>query len=808
MTKIFTVIFLYFIPLGVLADEISNEDLDFFIKESWSKYRDSLEKDTPSPEDILYELAEKYKESRKTLSKFSSLLSINESLATEYARLIINSVAAKEACEGYRKTIETPCELLKNATLLNQIRTSGYKDITGRVLADVGKNIRMPKNKLIFISEVYEHPAFEFIMMSLYDYSKSSEYMIALAKKYGPEPKYLGPLLDYNDSSFKLSSKLALGYRLAALIPGKNSPNTSSLQYLAWLLDDLISVGLNKNAINVYQELSDKKRRQLWDLLGKQKVSAFSYARIPRDLPIDLAASFIAEEAIDDGLKILERIDRKAKKRISFRGKQRLLFLQEYLKPKLNDNQIYEVFINGYTKGIAKPKIAEKESRDADRNLGWLWALHDGAPNFRVLGQNYLEKHNYPQMARYVIEQDLFYQYRENPQLSSELSQLLGKAYRLKAQKIEGELNTEKEKYLSYSTIEPPKKDSPLKLHISNRPILFKERQLPDTYKTSPKEREKSALNSEPNLPKNIELPVNQYQVVRLGKAENEWILIYTSHSLDPVGEVSRGGYWITKSYNDGTRWSPAKYLGIQQYYPYVILPTSKMPLYSDGKITLEVVIQEIDEDSITFPPVALQAKRREEGLYLEFDWDELDKDSDGDNLTDAIEMRIGLDPDNPDTDGDGFNDGTDSMPHLPYEFDKTLHNEIAAAILEKIYGYESGALITGISSNPSKDPLEKIFNSDRAPLDVEHTLYLKADPNLFVGLDLPIRLVLLTSTEIEKISNQYGVFYPAAITGYFANRDNSEIYVIWSARWTGGEFKLIKSKKGYKVKDIVNWIT
>ena len=50
---------------------------------------------------------------------------------------------------------------------------------------------------------------------------------------------------------------------------------------------------------------------------------------------------------------------------------------------------------------------------------------------------------------------------------------------------------------------------------------------------------------------------------------------------------------------------------------PYIVRRNSKLPLWGDDALHLEVAIDEVDLDSISFPPLGLDSTRQSDGLYL-----------------------------------------------------------------------------------------------------------------------------------------------------------------------------------------------
>jgi hypothetical protein len=68
----------------------------------------------------------------------------------------------------------------------------------------------------------------------------------------------------------------------------------------------------------------------------------------------------------------------------------------------------------------------------------------------------------------------------------------------------------------------------------------------------------------------------------------------------------------------------------------------------------------------LTIPADSAGPLGRERPVDYDVSIAEVTRDSDGDGVTDLVERRMGLDPANPDTDGDGHLDAVDPWPDLP----------------------------------------------------------------------------------------------------------------------------------------------
>lgn len=188
------------------------------------------------------------------------------------------------------------------------------------------------------------------------------------------------------------------------------------------------------------------------------------------------------------------------------------------------------------------------------------------------------------------------------------------------------------------------------------RRLLFRELLLPEGIPAgSP-----GAFERPPGLP----LPVHM-RPLRAVQEGDEAVLVGQSQALDPTGETSGGGYWIARSTDAGTTWT-SLYTGLRSRRPYGVVQQSSLPLRSEDGVAVEVRVHQLDEDSLGDPAGAREVDKGEDGLYLEIPWKELERDRDGDGLTDLVEERLITDPEDQDTDGDGLSDAEDPCRVCP----------------------------------------------------------------------------------------------------------------------------------------------
>jgi hypothetical protein len=304
---------------------------------------------------------------------------------------------------------------------------------------------------------------------------------------------------------------------------------------------------------------------------------------------------------------------------------------------------------------------------------------------------------------------------------------------------------------------------------------------------------------------------LDDIHVVRVDRQGERIAALSLSQSVDPVGEVSGGGYWLHLSNDGGRAWEPATYLGLQEYVPYVVRPDSKLPLLEGRRLRVEVAVRELDPESVTFPPVGLATLREADDLYVELPLDELERDSDGDGLTDLLEDKLRTDPHSPDTDGDGMPDDVDTMPQASATAPPSEAAEILSAMLPRLLGYDRNALQTG--GPGSADPvlrstLETLLASvsGRAS-EPARTVFVRGDPAQFAGVVCPVRVFIVTDADERHVRDHYGLFYPLSLPVWI-NRDRTRAVVRWSAGWVGGTVEFTKRDGQWTSREVGGWIT
>jgi hypothetical protein len=249
------------------------------------------------------------------------------------------------------------------------------------------------------------------------------------------------------------------------------------------------------------------------------------------------------------------------------------------------------------------------------------------------------------------------------------------------------------------------------------------------------------------------------FAIVARSPAAQRMFALSVSQDLDPRGEVSAGGYWLHLSADRGKTWAPPYYLGFADQHPYVILPVTRAPPFVGDRVNIEVERREVDESTMTFPPVSLRAKNVVKNLYLSIDVAAVKRDSDGDGLTDLVEEKLGLDPHSPDTDRDGIADGSDPLPLQPRsEAELSEHGELLAEVLPYLFGGPPPVQQTAAGAHEGS-----AMYFQPQPFTSAKALFVSgADAMLPHGAG--VRALVLSPPALEAYRRKFGATYPMVL--------------------------------------------
>jgi hypothetical protein len=291
--------------------------------------------------------------------------------------------------------------------------------------------------------------------------------------------------------------------------------------------------------------------------------------------------------------------------------------------------------------------------------------------------------------------------------------------------------------------------------------------------------------------------------IVVLSPAAQRMFAVSVSQDLDPRGEVSAGGYWLYLSADSGKTWEGPYYLGIADQFPYVILPVTHVPSFDGDRVNVEVERREVDESTITFPPVGLRAKNVAKDLYLSIDTAAVKRDSDGDGLTDLMEEKLGLDPLSPDTDDDGIPDGSDPLPLQPRsEAESSERGQLLEAVLPYLFGGPSPIQQTAAGGHEGS----AMYWQPR-PFASARTLFISgADATLPHGAG--VRALTLSHAVLEEYKRKFGATYPMALPDVAFDQDRQRALIRYDFGWRGGSLLAERKDGRWMITPRGSWIT
>jgi hypothetical protein len=331
-------------------------------------------------------------------------------------------------------------------------------------------------------------------------------------------------------------------------------------------------------------------------------------------------------------------------------------------------------------------------------------------------------------------------------------------------------------------------------------PSGFRERSLRENLRTK-----RGGKEQEPeDWPKDVTRLPEGFYPVRLEVRATVAVAVSLSQALDPVGEVSQGGYWIHVSRDSGATWGLPLYTGLSEYFPYVVMTKSKMPILAGDRINLEVEVQEIDPSTITYPPVALRSRRRVSNLYLEIPIASLESDRDRDGLTDIIEDRLLLNPDMSDSDGDGLADGRDPLPNVKSTGAQPSGGDPITRILQFVFHTPSEALIEPVDRDP--DSIGQ-WKSAGLPNYFRPLLVHGSPEDFKMGLN-GAQMLVYSDADVEKLRSRSPDFHALSLGPVVFNRAGDRGYAVWSMGWTGGSLRLIRERGAWTIALISQWVT
>lgn len=289
------------------------------------------------------------------------------------------------------------------------------------------------------------------------------------------------------------------------------------------------------------------------------------------------------------------------------------------------------------------------------------------------------------------------------------------------------------------------------------------------------------------------------FMLVRAERQGSQVVAISLSQTLDPVGEISPGGYWVHLSRDGGKRWDRPLYTGLIARWPYVAKETSALPLIAGDTVQLVVDIAEIDTASIIYPPVALRNRREVPDRYLTISLGDLTRDSDGDGITDVVAHHLLLDQPDPVRPYLVGSDklGTCGGPASPERI-------ALMAVLARLADPAVQAVVEPVQRTL---PLAMLGwqKTDAAPA---RPVMLKGRPEDFRCLKTERPVLVFSDAALKAMKTLSPDFHAIDMPSIIFNRDKTRGFVNWSTGWAGGTLRLRLVDGHWQIDNIRQWIT
>lgn len=250
-----------------------------------------------------------------------------------------------------------------------------------------------------------------------------------------------------------------------------------------------------------------------------------------------------------------------------------------------------------------------------------------------------------------------------------------------------------------------------------------------------------------------------------------------------------KSGVWVAVSYDKRKTWN-YYYTGITQKQPLCLKWYSKLPLVkSNHEIQIEAtLLQQVGHyiEPIGFPGY----KNIKDGLVLTIDLETLTKDSDGDGLTDIVEVKFFTDSNNPDTDNDGIPDGLDTNPR--FATPRTELTSVIEAILDKNIQFNDSIYVGSDASLPIKEASD----------GTKTRIIVSDDPAVWSAHPDSTRIIVLTKQEFEQYASPFEDRLGRIYFSPFFRVDNEENAYVFSCDDDKGycSYYIKKTKKGWLI--------
>ena len=301
--------------------------------------------------------------------------------------------------------------------------------------------------------------------------------------------------------------------------------------------------------------------------------------------------------------------------------------------------------------------------------------------------------------------------------------------------------------------------------------------------------------------------------VIKSEKLSEKWVILYIDHQYDEMLAFG-SGYWLSFSNDNGKTWKKY-YTGLTENKNYYFKSNSKLPLWKDDN-HLQIEADLVRMTQPRMHPMPPQYELVRDNALITLDLNAILEDSDNDGLSDIEERNLFLNPNSSDTDNDGILDGEDTNPRFKSEVnDITLLYEgimFGNFPIEGDYGNEKFE----INLDEWKNKMKSSEKSDNRKSFFEEYPFLETtkllvtdDTNLQKISPKGSKIIILTKKEYEQYKKEYHSNLEQLHYGKLFKCDKEDAYILeTSASYSGQTYKIIRTKKGWKVITVGGWIS
>lgn len=295
---------------------------------------------------------------------------------------------------------------------------------------------------------------------------------------------------------------------------------------------------------------------------------------------------------------------------------------------------------------------------------------------------------------------------------------------------------------------------------------------------------------------------IPKMSVIKQEKSVNNWAIIYTDSKYDDF--IYGGwGYWLALSYDNGKTWKKY-YTGLTENCYYFLKRNSKIPLWKDSSI-LQIEATIVRQISEVIHPMPAEFETIQDSIAVQLKISQITQDLDNDGLTDIVEKKMMLDPNDPDSDGDGIIDSEDKNPR--FKSVKTEKALIYETLIENFRPNKDGEMELDLA-NP---PVYEKSKTDSLYGDFESVYLFVTDDRDLQGLELHNEtMIIMSSLEYKDYKRKYPSHFIESDYGQMFKCDRKKnTYKINTSHLTGGATYIIqKTKTGWKIFLLSSWIS